>query len=547
MRTRRIRDWLALCDGTLAAELERIHGLDGLGGGSSSHSQLSAKLGGLYRSVLRTASERLGAEAEGFLVRAPARVNLMGMHSDHRGGSINPIAMMETLVFVHVRDDDRVVLVNTDPKYPDRSFAMDAELPAVRIEDWEAWTRERYAERAKAGTAGDWSDYVKAALLYYRNRCKGLAGQAEVNIPGMDLIFGSIVPAAAGLSSSSAMVVAAFLAVLHATGGKVEREALIDWCGDAEWYVGTRGGKGDHASIICGEPASVLHLAFFPTRIRAYPLPPGTAIVMAHSRVEAKKSKGARDFFNQRIAGYVIGERLLKQLDPARYAGAPNLAGCTPRRGAYPEAELLELLKRIPENMSRSEALRVLPEARDDLERIFDSHAEPAEGYEVRKILLFGLAEIERSDRAPEALERGDVAGFGELMKLSHEGDRIVRHEIAGDGSVAGKTPTDHRVPDALLARWLAEKVPLWRIPGGYDASIEETDLLVDLALAVEGVHGARLIGAGRGGCVGVLCRREAVDEVLKRLRTHYYLPRKLDPDSVFVASPCQGAGVLAG
>ncbi len=545
MKLKTIKNWLAHYESDEGANtLKRLHGL---AESSEKSGGLAQKLTDLYRLVLRRSAEVFGEETEGLLVRAPARVNLMGMHIDHRGGAINPIALMETLVFVSPREDDQVVLENADESYPRRSFSISKELPKARVLDWEAWTREQYATRAAKGEAGDWSDYVRAALLYYQNRHKGPTGQAQIAVPGMNMLFGSIVPAAAGLSSSSAMVVASFIAALALTGERedVEPEELIDWCGDAEWYVGTRGGKGDHASILCGRPAGVLHLQFFPTRIQSYPLPKGYAIVMANSRVEAKKSAGARDFFNQRIAGYVIGEHLLKKLDPGTYGKAQNLAGCTPRRGGYPDGHLFEILKQVPEKLTRSEALELLPEAQEALERIFDSHAEPEEGYEVRQILLFGLAEVERSDRGAEVLANGDVKAFGELMNLSHEGDRVVRHTITENGKVDRKTATDHRVSEDQLDGWLKESQPLWRIPGGYDACVEETDLLVDLALSVEGVVGARLIGAGRGGCVGVLCRQESVEGVLARLRKEYYQPRKLPEDSVFVASPCQGAGLV--
>ena len=525
-----------------ARRLAALHGLDSPRAGS-----LPGRLQRLYADVLTAFAARHGAEAPCFLVRAPARVNLMGMHTDHRGGAINPIALLETLVCVGPRPDGRVAIENLDARYPTREFEIAAELPQARVVDWEAWTREAYAQRAQAGSAGDWSDYVKAALLYYQNRHKGPTGQAQVVVPGMNLLFGSLVPPAAGLSSSSAMVVSSLIAAMSLTGewGALELEEIIDWCGDAEWFVGTRGGKGDHASILCGQPGAVLHLEFFPTRVAAYPLPPGTAIILANSCVAAKKSTGARDFFNQRIAGYVIGEHLLKSLDPARYAKAPNLAACTPRRAGGSDSDLYRLLKRVPEALTRTEALSALPRAQDALERIFASHAEPPDGYEVRQILLFGLAEIERSDRGPEVLAQGDVQGFGRLMNLSHEGDRIFKFTVDTAGRVTSKQEVRHRYPDAVLDQMLAAAVPLWQVPGGYDACIEETGLLVDLALSTPGVHGARLIGAGRGGCVGVLCRGDAAEEVLARLRRGYYEPRQLPLDSAFVASPCQGAGLV--
>lgn len=543
---RTMEAWRQLCDGRKGVLLEALSRMHGSASGEST--ALSRRIAELYARILDKAQSCLGDDRPGMLVRAPARVNLMGMHIDHRGGAINPIALLETVAFVAPRDDDQMVLDNVEEIYPHREFAISDELPAEKVSDWEAWTRAQYAKRAEAGTAGDWSDYVRAAVTYYQDRRKTADGELEVKLPGLNMIFGSVVPPAAGLSSSSAMVVSTLVAslMLNEEWEKTPVEELIDWCGDAEWYVGTRGGKGDHASILCGKPGEILHLEFFPTRISSYTLSEGNVIVLANSRVEAKKSAGARDFFNQRIAGYVIGEHCLKSIAPDLLGKAPNLASCTPRRAGYPETDLYKILKDVPECMTRKEALEKLPDSREALERIFDSHAEPENGYDVRQITLFGLAEVERSDRCPEVLASGNVEAFGELMNLSHDGDRVVRHTIGEDGSPADKQTVDNSVSTDQLDRWASDATPLWRIPGGYDAAVEETDLLADLALSVPGVWGARLIGAGRGGCVGILCREEAVETVLQRFRDHYYGPRGLPEDSAFVVSPCAGAGKLS-
>ena len=64
-----------------------------------------------------------GEDREVLVVRSTGRINLLGMHVDHRGGSVNPIAIKETFFVVEPRDDDRIVLrdVNSD-KFPEESF-----------------------------------------------------------------------------------------------------------------------------------------------------------------------------------------------------------------------------------------------------------------------------------------------------------------------------------------------------------------------------------------------------------------------------------------
>jgi len=52
-----------------------------------------------------------------------------------------------------------------------------------------------------------------------------------------------------------------------------------------------------------------------------------------------------------------------------------------------------------------------------------------------------------------------------------------------------------------------------------YEVSCAELDLLVDLALKQEGILGARMTGAGFGGCTVNLLRRDYIDAFEKPLR----------------------------
>ena len=62
------------------------------------------------------------------------------------------------------------------------------------------------------------------------------------------------VPRGAGLSSSTALTVAAALALVTRNEIDIERAALAHLCSEAEWYVGTRGGMMDQFSALL-EPA----------------------------------------------------------------------------------------------------------------------------------------------------------------------------------------------------------------------------------------------------------------------------------------------------
>jgi galactokinase len=84
----------------------------------------------------------------------------------------------------------------------------------------------------------------------------------------------------------------------------------------------------------------------------------------------------------------------------------------------------------------------------------------------------------------------------------------------------------------------------LWQQPGAYGCSTAEIDHLVDAALACPDVLGAQLAGAGLGGCIMVLARRDATEEVMRALTRTYYEPRSFAPQ-MFVCRPSHGSQVL--
>ena len=82
-----------------------------------------------------------------------------------------------------------------------------------------------------------------------------------------------------------------------------------------------------------------------------------------------------------------------------------------------------------------------------------------------------------------------------------------------------------------------------------FEVSGPELDSLVALARGA-GALGARLTGAGMGGCIVALCKPEQQDSVLEALRDGYFVeqpgdnpPANLD-QRLFVAIPSAGASV---
>jgi len=63
---------------------------------------------------------------------------------------------------------------------------------------------------------------------------------------------------------------------------------------------------------------------------------------------------------------------------------------------------------------------------------------------------------------------------------------------------------------------------------GSYACSTEEIDRMVDIACSVPGVAGAQISGAGLGGCIMIMAKKEAVEALRKALVEKYYKPNGL-------------------
>lgn len=74
-----------------------------------------------------------------------------------------------------------------------------------------------------------------------------------------------------------------------------------------------------------------------------------------------------------------------------------------------------------------------------------------------------------------------------------------------------------------------------------YEVSCSELDLMVDLARSVPGVVGARMTGAGFGGCTVNLVKADAVDAFLAKVPTEYKAKTGLEPE-VYITTGENGA-----
>ena len=446
------------------------------------------------------------------IARSPGRVNLMGRHIEHRGGSVNVIATeAATVMMAAPREDDVVHLCNAAQGYDEREFSIGSHIassPGTKA--WLKWLDGDFAKNDLAANRGDWSNYVKGAA--YRL-------QAELDFPlcGMDAMVDGNIPVAAGLSSSSALVVAAAEALGALNCLDMEDGDFVELCGEGEWYVGSRGGAGDHAAMRCSRAGKITHLDFKPFQIgKTVGFPANCSVIVANSLEQSKKSEGSKDVFNARVAAYEFALMLVKREFPDRkLIEFRDLAFCAPAD------EVRAMIAAIPAKVTRRKLLELMPEISDRLEGIFATHADPGE-YDLHGVALYGVSEIMRAKIAPGLLSEGRFAQFGELMKISHDGDRVSGswHQQDGIGSA------------------------LEYECGAYACSTERIDTMCDLLNSTEGVYGSAIAGAGLGGCVLALVDKNLAGEVLERLNSEFYDRNSL-PRSAFVCNPSEGSKVL--
>lgn len=451
------------------------------------------------------------------ITRSPGRINIMGRHIDHRGGSINVIAADKDIVLVvSPREDDIVSLTNLDSCYCERNFSIGSSFEDRKYECWLDYLEDDRTKDELQKSRGDWSNYIKGAVL---------RAQFENDYPlcGMDIVAGGTIPIAAGLSSSSSMVVAVMEAVVALNSMNLKKSDFITLCGEGEWFVGSRGGAGDHAAMKCAKANQVVNIGFKPFVLgESAVLPDEYAIIVANSMIKAKKSEGSKDVFNAKIAAYEFAFMLLKKKFPAYdFRELRDVAKVRPYSDIY------RMLKALPEKLGREEVVMLLPEYKNEVERILATHADVG-AYDLRGVSLFGISECARSEKCIDLLLNRDYKQLGEMMKISHLGDKL----------------SEPRITDEFLDKLIETNADLSSQFGRYACSTEEIDYLVDLLNNTDGVLGSSLVGAGLGGCVIALVEKAKSEKIISVLESNYYINKGSDC-AAYVCSISQSSCAL--
>lgn len=296
-----------------------------------------------------------------------------------------------------------------------------------------------------------WSNYVRGVV-------KGLLAR-DLPLVGADLLIESNVPLGSGLSSSASLEVSVGYAMQLLNNINLLGEELALLAQGAEnSFVGMQCGIMDQFMAALGRAGHALLLDCRDLSYKTIPIPPDVRIVVCDSNV---RHSLVGSEYNERRAACEEAVTLLRQR--------------LPRISALRDVSVEQLaanLDLLPP--------AVLPRAR---------HV---------------VSEIGRTLLAADALESGDLAGFGVLMYESHASLR-----------------------------------------DDYEVSVPEIDTLVEIARTLPGCYGSRITGGGFGGSTVSLVQTGAVEGFVEALGAQYR-ERVGREATILVCTPSEGVSRAA-
>jgi len=245
----------------------------------------------LYESA-DNALDSMGADKHRWSLWVPGRIEVLGKHTDYAGGRSLVCALERGFCVRAAPRRDSVVRACSLDKLA--TFETDLVTPV-------------------AGQRGSWTQYVATVV-------SRLSSNFERVNRGADIAFASDLPADAGMSSSSALVVVTFIALSKANDLRSNTifrdvissgEELAAYLGavengrpfrhlDGDAGVGTFGGNQDQTAILCSEPGYLARYAWGSvSREALLRVPPGFVFALGSSGVHSPKSGAARAKYNR--------------------------------------------------------------------------------------------------------------------------------------------------------------------------------------------------------------------------------------------------------
>ncbi len=521
----------------LADELKKIedapNALAYLSSGSEKSNQtvrgiifLLTRIYGTHADIVSKQICRLGLTCSAFvehygegpirILRAPARINILGEHVDYV--SYLPTQSLpfgsrehDMLMLYRSSQTDRVRGASTASEYAPFSFVLSDGPDSYHQNLSTEWLAYLYEHPA---SASHWKNYV-IGPAYHRRMHFGKRLSR-----GFDFLVDSEIPAGGGASSSSTLVVLADAAIREVNAVAYSLLELAREASKAEWYVGTRGGAMDHLTISLAKKDHAVLISYSEERAEQIFLPGGKFRWLTFFSEPADKGREVMIEYNERAA---VSRILL----PALIAGWEKTKPEKYSRWELAVAnrdqvsiELIEaLLNELPESLTLSQLRQDYPDAYAACAHSFPALIAERElrPLKVRFLALHHIGEIRRVNEAASILHG-----------LSRLRSQLDENQIdAGMRQIGLLLNQSHESLRDL-----------------YGVSTDEVEELTKLIQSSPGVYGARLMGGGFGGNVLALTREDHVDQLINRVQSEYYKPRDREgvaEGSIMISSPGDG------
>ncbi|CAI5725459.1 unnamed protein product [Hyaloperonospora brassicae] len=494
--------------------------------------------------VMETFESRFGVPPAG-VVRVPGRVNLIGEHVDYEGYAVLPMAIEQSVyvAFSAVKQGGvptggtLLRVTNAQPRYKDAQLS-------VREATHECM---RKLDQDGAG----WAKYVLCGVQGVQSAYPELFSTGDKT--KLHMAVDGDVPAGYGLSSSSALVVAGALATVSSlrrrSGQEVpSRLELAELCRRAEQHVGTMGGGMDQTAVCLAQEGVALYLEFSTgsatsqlVRVPTTAAADGVTFVVANSLVVAEKAVDAATRYNKRVIECALAAKLIaKKTDIDTWRTITRLVDVQTALGDTAQPAHFDALQKL------ASAVCPLTECSiSDLEKEF---GEPI-------VDLFAGSKLESTANNVIA----SAASFKLQQRAMHvwgEAERVQQFRAICASLTNEKTTPSSNQDGAGTSDVRAQLKSLGNVMTAshfscrdlYECSCPELDALVDAALAV-GALGARLTGAGWGGCIVALVYKASASKFINDIRSIYYSKRGVAPadasNAIFETAPARGADVF--
>nr|XP_016446183.1 PREDICTED: galactokinase-like [Nicotiana tabacum] len=447
--------------------------------------------------------------------RSPGRVNLIGEHIDYEGYSVLPMAIrQDTIVAIRKCDSNesekllRIANVNGD-KYTLCSY------PADPLQDIDV-KNHKWGHYVICGYKGFY-EYVKS---------KGIDVGERV---GLDIVVDGTVPTGSGLSSSAALVCSSTIAIMAALGVNLPKKEIAQLTCECERHIGTQSGGMDQAISVMAQSGIAELIDFNPIRAMDIQLPTGGSFVIAHSLAESQKAVTAAINYNNRVvecrlAAIVLGIKLGMEPQEA-ICNVKTLSDvedlCVSFAGTLESSDPVLAVKQfLHEEPYASEDIEKITQ--EKLETIFSNSStsldvlRAAKYYKLHQRAAHVYSEAKRvhtfKDNVSSKLSEEDMLKkLGYLMNESHYSCSVL-----------------------------------------YECSCPELEELVKICRD-NGALGARLTGAGWGGCAVALVKESLVPQFILNLKEQFYQSRIdkgiINKDYlglyIFASKPSSGAAII--